>query len=83
MRVDPSNTFFCVEGKPVCLICNESVSVRKEFNLKRHATKHSTYEVLESQERKDKLESLRKAFSGQQNMFRYQNTDVEKAVRAC
>ena len=29
------------KGKPICVICNESVSVNKEFNLKEHhKTKH-------------------------------------------
>ena len=29
-------------GKPTCLICNQSVAVNKEFNIKRHyETKHS------------------------------------------
>jgi hypothetical protein len=31
-----------IQQKPVCLICNESVSVTKEYNLNRHYdTKHS------------------------------------------
>ena len=29
------------KGKPICVICNETVSVNKEFNLKEHhKTKH-------------------------------------------
>ena len=75
--------FVCVKGKPVCLICNESVSVRNHYNLKtNYTTKHATYEALSGQEREDKLEVLRKAFDAQQNVFRNQNTDVENVVRA-
>jgi hypothetical protein len=30
--------FILNKGLPVCLLCNESVSVNKEYNLKRHFT---------------------------------------------
>ena len=26
-------------GRPTCLICNESIAVNKEYNIKRHNTK--------------------------------------------
>ncbi|KAK0141946.1 General transcription factor II-I repeat domain-containing protein 2 [Merluccius polli] len=36
--------FMEVKGKCVCLICNESVAVMKEYNLRRHdKTKHQTF----------------------------------------
>ena len=37
-----NNIFFIIhKDKPICLICNETVSVLKEYNLKRHYnTKH-------------------------------------------
>ena len=33
-----TDLYFFIEqkGKPICLICNKSVSVNKEYNLKRH-----------------------------------------------
>ena len=43
-------------GKPTCLICNASVAVNKEFNIKRHYdTKHSNFSKFVGQARKDKL----------------------------
>lgn len=46
-------------GKPVCLLCNESISVLKEFNIKRHySTKHITQHTLTGQLRKDKIQKL-------------------------
>ena len=40
-----TSTFFINHfGKPTCLICNVSVAVNKEFNIKRHYdTKHSNF----------------------------------------
>lgn len=44
--------FTLSKGKPVCLICSESVAVQKEYNLKRHyETKHSTkYDIYKGPE---------------------------------
>ena len=48
------NYFFTViNGKAVCLICKDTVSVFKEYNLKRHFnTKHAGYSVGLSAEQK-------------------------------
>ena len=47
--------FVNVKEKPMCLICNESVSVMKEHNLKRHYdTKHaSKMDAIQGQLRLD------------------------------
>ena len=44
-------------GKSICLCCNESVSVNKEYNLKPyHKTKHKGYNKYKPSKRKEKLE---------------------------
>ena len=46
-------------GKPTCLICNQSVAVNKEFNIKRHyETKHSKFSEYRGQTRKDKISPI-------------------------
>lgn len=38
--------FVPVGAKPVCLLCNESISVTKEYNLRRHfKAMHSSFET--------------------------------------
>jgi len=56
--------YFFIEhfGKPVCLICNNSVSVNKEFNIKRHFdTRHDQYKQFNGQTRTDKIDRLKAA----------------------
>ena len=52
-------------------ICNETVAVMKEYNIKRHyVTRHvNTYEKFEGQVRKDKFQNLKKSIKAQQNVF--------------
>ena len=52
-------------GKSVCLICRESLSVMKEYNCRRHyETKHAaTYNELQGELRKKKIEQLKKTLS--------------------
>ncbi|XP_045501701.1 general transcription factor II-I repeat domain-containing protein 2-like [Colias croceus] len=75
--------FVCVGEKPICLVCNESVSVVKEYNIKRHyESKHSSkFAHLQGQLRIDKVETLKKQLKKQQNSFHKQNEDSEASVR--
>ena len=57
------NNFFFVNhlGRPTGLICNESIAVNKEYNIKRHyESKPKSYSEVVSQARKDKLNRLKK-----------------------
>ena len=58
-KIGHSTIFFTVvNGKAVCLICKNTVSVFKEYNLERHFnTKHAGYSVGLSAEQK--LQNLR------------------------
>lgn len=75
--------FVCVGEKPICLVCNESVAVAKEYNIKRHYdSKHSSkFAHLEGQLRIDKVESLKKQLERQQHSFRKHNEDSEAVVK--
>lgn len=54
--------FTILKGKPVCLVCSESVSVLKEYNLRRHyETKHSTeLDIFTGLKRKQKSDELKR-----------------------
>ena len=65
--------FTVVKDKPLCLICNETVAVFKEYNISRHFTskhKNSNYESMSEYERKRKAEDLAKKLSGQKKFLR-------------
>lgn len=64
--------FIDLNGKPVCLICRETMSVFKEHNLKRHhATKHASFACnLSSLELKKKASDLLQNLKRQQNAFK-------------
>ena len=52
-------------------MCNETVAVMKEYNIKRHyVTKHTnTYEMFEGQARKDKFQNLKNSVNTQQSVL--------------
>jgi hypothetical protein len=61
--VDSKIVFGQNKDKVVCLICKDSVSVFKEFNIKRHydARHKEKYDVFQGQVRTDKSKSLQTA----------------------
>ncbi|XP_056642617.1 general transcription factor II-I repeat domain-containing protein 2-like [Diorhabda sublineata] len=75
--------FILHNGKPICLLCNESISVMKEFNIKRHySTKHATQHSLTGQLRTDKIQKLKANIEKQQQMFHKQRTQLDNVVKA-
>ena len=78
--------YFFIEwkGKPLCLICNQTVAVCKEFNLKRHYdTNHkSKFDCYTEKIRMDTLSSLKSKLQGQQSMFTKANTESEDALKS-
>lgn len=68
----------------VCLVCSQSVSVKKEFNVRRHyQTQHAAkFDQMHGQLRQDKIECLQKALLAQQTFFTKVNKDVECVVKA-
>ncbi|XP_067939789.1 general transcription factor II-I repeat domain-containing protein 2A-like [Watersipora subatra] len=70
---DWSSKYFVVEPNKgvICVICQATIAVLKEYNIKRHYTSiHSaSYDTLLAQYRLDKLEQMTAAIKKQQGMF--------------
>ena len=66
---------FCeFKQKPMCLVCQESLAVFKEYNLQRHfETKHHEfYGNMEDMERLQKVNELKCNLKQQQNKYLHQ-----------
>ena len=75
--------FFIEEkGKPICLICNQSVNVMKVSNISRHYdTMHKDeFEELHGEARKQRLGKLMKGLKSQQDSIFRPTIDKEKAM---
>lgn len=76
--------YFFIEwkDKPLCLICNQTIAVCKEFNVKRHYdTNHKTkFDRYTDKIRMDKLSSLKSKL--QQSMFTKAHTESEDALKS-
>ena len=70
-RIGHNYFFTVVNGKAVCLICKDTVSVFKEYNLKRHFnTKHAGYSVgLSAEQKLQKSSDMIKQLTKQQSVF--------------
>lgn len=67
-----SSYFFTeINGKPVCLVCSEHVSVLKEYNIRRHYQTHhgEKYKNLQGQLRTEKTNELLAGLRKQQSVF--------------
>lgn len=59
-----------IDGKCVCLICNEAVAVMKEYNVHRHyETKHQSYTSYTGAERTQKVKQMAASLQVQQHFF--------------
>jgi hypothetical protein len=75
--------FILNKGLPICLMCNESVSVNKEYNLKRHFNlRHADHQKTNGQLQKDEIQKLKKSLDTQQQMFNKQRTQHHSIVKA-
>ena len=76
--------FTFVKDKAVCLICSETVSTLKEYNIKRHYDiKHEQqYKHLTGQLRIDKFNQMEKNFGKQHVIFKNQVILSNTAVKA-
>ena len=76
--------FIDFNKKPICLICKESISVLKEYNIKRHyETKHaSEYITFQVQFRKDKIIELKNNIAKQHQIFNNMRCQSESSVKA-
>ena len=72
-----------IRNNCVCLICQETVAVFKEFNIKRHyQTKHANYDKLTRDEHREKLKQLEAALTAQQRLFTRACESNENATKA-
>ena len=72
-----------MQCKTICLICNESVSVNKEYNLKwHHEVKHISHNKNKPSEPKEKVEKLIGNLDRQQTTFKKQNADKKGSTKA-
>jgi hypothetical protein len=70
------------KGLPVCLLCNGSVSVNKEYNLKRHFTsRHEDHQKIDEQLRKTEIQKLKKHLDTQQQKFNKQRMQHHSTVK--
>ncbi|CAH1173813.1 unnamed protein product [Phaedon cochleariae] len=76
--------FINYNGKPLCLICQKTITIQKEYNVKRHYdTEHKTkFACLVGDGRKIKINSLKSSMKNQQNVFKVQIQNNESNVRA-
>ena len=73
-----------VNGKPVCLVCSQHVSVLKEYNLRRHyETLHADkHHHLQGQQRINKVHELLACLKKQQSVFSHSREINDAAVKA-
>ena len=82
-----TSEYFFIENadsSPLCLICNQTVNVHKEYNIKRHNdSKHadSVYGKLKGRDRELNVKQLKEQLKSQRFMFQKLHTDNEKTVR--
>ena len=76
--------FTQINEKPVCLLCSESVSVMKEYNVRRHyVTKHSAkYDSFQGERRKEKVQNMIKNLKQQQSIFTKKSDNADNLLRA-
>ncbi|XP_045538423.1 general transcription factor II-I repeat domain-containing protein 2A-like [Papilio machaon] len=76
--------FINYNEKPLCLICQKTLAVSKDFNLKRHYdTEHKAkFACLVGDVRKQKINALKLSVKNQQNVFKIQVQSNESNIRA-
>ena len=67
----------------MCLIYQKSVSVIKDYNMKRHFEKnHEAYQSRVGEKRTQKIEKLPAEFVAQQLMFKMSNHETQTSSHA-
>lgn len=73
-----------VNGKPVCLVCTQQVSVLKEYNILRHYETHhgEKYNSLHGELRRQKVNEMLVGLRKQQSVFTRSREASDAAVKA-
>ena len=68
----------------ICLLCNDTIAVRKEYNIRCHyQTKHETeYLKLTKDQRKKKLEILKQNALTQRIFFPKSKTKIKQSLNS-
>ncbi|XP_045504708.1 general transcription factor II-I repeat domain-containing protein 2A-like isoform X2 [Colias croceus] len=76
--------FINCNGKPLCLICQKTIAIQKEYNVKRHyETEHiAKFACLVGESRKNKINALKSSVKNQQNVFKVHVQSNESNIRA-
>ena len=84
-----TSKYFFIENadsRPLCLICNQTVNVNKEYNIIQHYDlKHAdgVYGKLKGRDRELKVKHLKEQLKIQCLMFQKMHINNEKTVRCC
>lgn len=85
-RWEAEYMFTELNGKPVSLLCGESLAVIKEYNLRRHhetSKKHTDKDKnMDTEQKLQKVEELKRGLKSQQAMFTKAGSQSEAAVKA-
>ncbi|KAM6972592.1 general transcription factor II-I repeat domain-containing protein 2-like [Aplochiton taeniatus] len=85
-RWEAEYMFTEVKGKPVCLLCGESVAVMKEYNLRRHyetSKKHKDKDKkMDTEQRLQKVEELKRGLKCRQALLTTAKSQSTAAVKA-
>ena len=79
-----TSEYFFIENadsRPLYLICNQTVNVNKEYNIKRHYdSKHAdgVYGKLKGRDKELKVKQLKEQLKSQRFMFQKMHTDCRK-----
>ena len=73
-----------VSDKIQCLVCQQTIAVPKEYNVRRHyeTMHHAKYDVYEGKCREDKVLQLKSSLCKQRSLFTNINQCKEDSVRA-
>ena len=70
------------QNKLLCLLCNKTVAVNTEYNLKHlHEIKHKTISELKGIQRTEKLEKLKLNLEKQQSIFNKRDIEQSTTLR--
>ena len=83
-----TSEYFFIENadcRPLCMICNQTVNINKEYNIKRHYnSKHadSVHGKLKGCDKELKVRQLKEWLKSQHFMIQKMHTDNEKQFNA-
>ncbi|ESN91316.1 hypothetical protein HELRODRAFT_125570, partial [Helobdella robusta] len=79
-----TESYFVVQQADVilCLICQETIAVHKECNIKRHyCSKHRKFDSVVGQIRTDRINSMKQEIVAPQSLFKIGNQSAEAATK--